>query len=155
MSEITATPHVATPTGVVIAFLDAMAAGDVEASVALLDEDILYTNVGLRPMRGKAAVAKFLGALDRPGAGFEVVNHHVMADGPVVLTERTDVILLRGVRLQFWVWGRFEVEDGKITVWRDSFDFLDMAKATVRGVIGRFVPARNPVLPAPSDDPGR
>ena len=125
-----------TPTEVVTSFLAALADHDVDAAMALVDDDVVYTNVGLRPLHGAAATRRFLAKLGRPGYGFEVVNHHVLADGPVVVTERTDVIVARGVRLQLWVWGRFEVHGGKITVWRDSYDYLDMAKATARGVAG-------------------
>ena len=81
--------------------------------------------------------------------------HSISADGPVVLTERTDVIILGPFRSQFWVWGRFDVHDGRITLWRDSFDFLDVVRAIVRGLVGIVVPALRPGPPGPDDPPGR
>jgi limonene-1,2-epoxide hydrolase len=48
------------------------------------------------------------------------------------------------LRLQFWVCGVFEVVDGRITLWRDYFDFFDMLKATARGLLGVAVPALRP-----------
>jgi limonene-1,2-epoxide hydrolase len=48
--------------------------------------------------------------------------HHIVADGPVVLTERTDVFVLPNVTIELPVMGTFEVRDGKIAAWRDYFD---------------------------------
>jgi limonene-1,2-epoxide hydrolase len=144
------------PEAVVEAFLAAMAAGDAAGAAALIADDILYVNMGLPAIRGRAEVEKVLALLDRPEAGFEVYLHSISSDGPVVLTERTDVLLIGRLRLQFWVWGRFDVHDGKITLWRDSFDFLDMAKATVRGLLALAVPALQPAPPTGADAvPGR
>jgi limonene-1,2-epoxide hydrolase len=42
--------------------------------------------------------------------------------------------------VQFWVYGRFEIREGRITLWRDSFDWGDMLVGLVRGVIGAVVP---------------
>ncbi len=71
---------------------------------------------------------KLFKGLQRPSFGFEVKIHRIAVNGPVVLTERTDVLRLGPVRLQFWVCGVFEVKDGRITLWRDYFDMYDMTK---------------------------
>lgn len=73
--------------------------------------------------------------------GFEVKIHRAAADGAAVLTERTDALILGPLRIQFWVCGVFEVHDGRITLWRDYFDFYDMTKALLRGVAGAVIPA--------------
>ena len=134
----------------------ALAASDLDRAMALVAEDIVYKNVGLPTIRGRRRVAKALGALDRPTVSFEVYLHAISADGPVVLTERTDVLNFGRFRAQFWVWGRFDVHDGQITLWRDSFDFLDTFRATVRGLCGIALPALRPAAPAgPQAPPGR
>lgn len=144
------------PQAVVEGFLAAMAAGDARAAAELVADDILYVNVGLPAIRGKRGVEKVLALVDRPGAGFEVYLHAISAEGPVVLTERTDVLLMGRLRIQFWVWGRFEVRDGTITLWRDSFDFLDLAKANLRAVAALLIPSIRPRPPAtPDTPPGR
>ena len=48
--------------------------------------------------------------------------HNIAADGPVVLTERTDIFVLPHVTIELPVMGTFEVHEGKITVWRRHFD---------------------------------
>jgi limonene-1,2-epoxide hydrolase len=143
------------PQAVAEAFMEALAAPDLERAMSYLADDVVYTNVGLPTIRGRKQVTKVLSGLDRPEAGFEVYLHAISTDGPVVLTERTDVILLGSFRAQFWVWGRFDVHDGKITLWRDSFDFLDITKAVIRGLVGIAMPAFRPSPPDIGDAPGR
>ncbi len=153
-----AAPPDATPTepqAVAEAFMEALAASELERALGYLADDVVYSNVGLPTIRGRRKVGQALAGLDRPNTGFEVYLHSISADGPVVLTERTDVILFGGFRAQFWVWGRFDVHDGRITLWRDSFDFLDVTKGIIRGIIGIFVPAFRPVAPGIDDAPGR
>jgi limonene-1,2-epoxide hydrolase len=136
------------PQTVAEAFLAALATADLERASALVDDEIDYVNVGLPPVRGRDQMARVFRLFDRPGSGFEVYLHAISADGPVVLTERTDVLLIGPLRIQFWVWGRFDVHDGKITLWRDSFDFVDVLRGTVRGLVGALVPGLQPAAPS-------
>lgn len=120
-------------------FLGACAREDLDTALALLDEDVAYTNVSLPTVHGRQAVER----LFRPmigRVGFKVHFHSAAAQGDVVLTERTDALLFGPVHWQFWVYGRFEVRDGQITVWRDSFDYLDMTVGLARGLAGAIVP---------------
>ncbi len=133
----------------------ALAAPDLDLAMSLLADDVTYTNVGLPTLRGRERVAKVLGGLSGPNASFEVYLHSISADGAVVLTERTDVIVVGPLRTQFWVWGRFDVRDGRITLWRDSFDFVDITRGLVRGLAGIALPALRPTPPAAGDAPGR
>jgi limonene-1,2-epoxide hydrolase len=143
------------PQTVAEAFMEALAASDLDRALSYLDDDVVYSNVGLPTIRGRDRVARVFRGLDGSSGAFEVYLHAVSADGPVVLTERTDVIVVGPFRAQFWVWGRFDVHDGCITLWRDSFDFLAITRATVRGFAGIVVPALRPTAPAPGDAPGR
>lgn len=131
-----------TPVAVVEAFLRRLEHDDIEGACALLAEDVAYTNVSLPTVHGRRTVQRLAGAtLGRPAAGFEVHLHAISADGGVVLTERTDVLKVGPLRMQFWVCGRFEVRDGRIAVWRDYFDWADVTLATLRGIAGIAVPA--------------
>ena len=125
--------------------LDALESQDIDAAGAVLDENLVYENVGFPTVRGRARAMKlFAGMQGR--AGFEVKIHRIAVNGASVLTERTDVLVFGPVRLQFWVCGVFEVRDGRITLWRDYFDMFDFTKAVVRGVLGAVVPALRPTL---------
>lgn len=126
---------------VVEAFLRALEDLDIDAAMALCHPDITYQNVPLPPARGAEATARQLRLLDRCCSGFRAITHNIAANGPVVLTERTDIIEIGRFKPSFWVCGSFEVRDGLIVGWRDYFDFADvtvaMVKALVRAVLGR------------------
>ncbi len=72
--------------------------------------------------------------LQRYCTGFEARLHHIAAEDGVVLTERTDVIERGAYRPAFWVCGTFEVVDGRITVWRDRFDWVTFTWALATAV---------------------
>ncbi|BBY60176.1 limonene-1,2-epoxide hydrolase family protein [Mycolicibacterium sarraceniae] len=127
-------------------FLSALQAQDLTTADAQLDDNLVYQNVGFPTIRGRKRAMKIFKGLQRPSFGFEVKIHRIAVNGPVVLTERTDVLAIGPVRLQFWVCGVFEVHNGRITLWRDYFDMYDMLKATVRGLIGAVLPGLRPTL---------
>jgi limonene-1,2-epoxide hydrolase len=138
---------VADPARIVEGFLTAIQDEDYDAMRAALDDDLVYQNVGLPTIRGgRRTVTMLRRALSRPNAGFEVKIHRSATRGNSVLNERTDVIIFGPLRVQFWVCGVFEVHDGRITLWRDYFDFLDMFKATLRAVAATVFPSLRPAL---------
>ena len=121
-------------------FLYALADEDFDTADALLADNIEWQNVGLPTIRGRTRIINLM----RRGEGrmgFEVKIHRIAAEGNAVLTERTDALIFGPVRLQFWVCGVFEVQAGRITLWRDYFDMLDFVKATVRGVAATVFPS--------------
>jgi limonene-1,2-epoxide hydrolase len=138
MTELTGTAVANTRT--VEGFLNALQDDDFEAAEAALDDNLVYENVGLPTIRGRARAIKLFRQMEGRAA-FEVKIHRMAADGAAVLTERTDALIVGPLRLQFWVCGVFEVHNGRITLWRDYFDFFDMFKATVRGLAGVIVPS--------------
>ncbi len=132
------------PAEVVRSFLLALEAGELDRALGLLAEDVVYINVSLPTVRGRKRVDR----LFRPGyeklpGGFRVHFHTVAADGNTVLTERTDGLILGPVEVRLWVYGRFEVQDGQITLWRDSFDWMDLTVGVIRGLLGALVPSLN------------
>lgn len=134
----------ADPQTVVVDFLTAIQAGELEYAATLLAEDAQWINVSLPTIRGRARIAGLSQLLmGRLGVGFRVHFHAVAADGNVVLTERDDALVFGRVEQRFWVWGRFEVQDGLITVWRDSFDWRDYIVGFLRGVAGAVIPGLN------------
>lgn len=123
-------------------FLGALERLDIDAAVDLLAPDVVYQNVPFPPARGRAAVEKQLRWLARYGSGFEVSYDNVAAEGAIVLTERTDVLVFGRLKAAFWVCGTFEVHDGRITLWRDRFDMVDVALSFVRGALKTLVGGR-------------
>jgi len=125
--------------------LSSLQSADTDGAGAVLDENLVYENVGLPTIRGRARALKLFRSMEGRAA-FEVKTHRIAVNGSSVLTERTDAIIIGPVRLQFWVCGVFEVHDGRITLWRDYFDTVDFLKAIVRGLLGAVVPALRPAF---------
>jgi limonene-1,2-epoxide hydrolase len=119
---------------IVTDFLSALEDLDVDRAMTHAAPGMIYQNVPLPPARGVPAVEKTLRAMTRYGTGFEARVHNIAANGPVVLTERTDVLRRGSWRAEFWVCGTFEVRDGKITLWRDYFDWTTFLAASARGL---------------------
>ncbi|MEE6166150.1 MULTISPECIES: limonene-1,2-epoxide hydrolase family protein [unclassified Mycolicibacterium] len=134
------TTAVQSPAGTVEIFLNALQDQDFETAENALAQNLVYQNVGLPTIYGRNRTVKLFRSM-QGRVGFEVKIHRIAADGASVLTERTDALIIGPLRLQFWVCGVFEVHDGRITLWRDYFDFLDMTKATVRGLVGMVIPS--------------
>lgn len=107
---------------VVEALFDAFRRLDTAGALALLADDIVYQNVPFPADRGKPAVTRTLEAFSRFVTGFEVEMRHIAARDGVVLTERIDVLTGPLLYLDLPVCGTFEVRDGRITLWRDTFD---------------------------------
>lgn len=146
-------PHApGSPEAVVYAFLHALAEQDLDAAAALLAPDLQYTNVSLPTLRGGDFVGKLLKRALGGAMRFDVQFHSIAASGDTVLTERTDVLALGPLHVRFWVCGTFRVENGRITLWRDYFDWWDLGKGTLRGVLGVALPRLRATLPA---EPGK
>jgi len=125
--------------GVVREFLATLERSDVDRAVELLDPEVSYQNVPFPPARGRVAVERQLRGLERWFSGFAVIHHNIAANGSTVLTERTDILSIGRVDVAIWVCGTFELRDGRITVWRDRFDFADVTWALLRGVAKALV----------------
>nr|AJW65411.1 epoxide hydrolase [Nocardiopsis sp. CMB-M0232] len=118
---------------VVTGFLTALDELDIDTALTFLSDDIVYQNVPLPAARGTAVVEDQLRRVARLCTKFEARTHHMAADGDVVLTERTDLLGIGLWEAEFWVFGTFRVEDGRITVWRDYFDWTTVLAASAVG----------------------
>src|SRR5690349_1405075 len=110
------------PLETVRAFMASAEVRDYDAAMELLAEDVEYQNMPLPAVHGRDAVRETLEALLAMCSGSEWVVHRELADGPLVMNERTDRFLLKGEWVDLPVAGVFEVHDGRITLWRDYFD---------------------------------
>ena len=115
------------PAETVTAFIHAIEAKDLDAALALVDDQIEYDNVPMAKVFGPEAVRTVLTPFL---AGCTVVDWVVhqqveQVDGPgtgTVMNERTDRFEVAGRWIELPVAGLFTVQDGKITLWRDYFD---------------------------------
>ena len=116
-------------TETVHAFLRAAAARDYDAALPLLAEDVEYQNMMLPPVHGREAVRETLEGLLALCSDSEWVVHREVADGDVVMNERTDRFRIGETWTDLPVMGMFELRDGRIALWRDYFDLQTIMAA--------------------------
>lgn len=110
------------PIELVRRFCDAWAGGDIAGLLGYFTEDAVYHNIPVDPVVGKdqikATIDGFTAGVDK----IEFKVRHIVADGPVVMTERVDVFHTADRSIELPVMGIFEVRGDKIAAWRDYFD---------------------------------
>jgi limonene-1,2-epoxide hydrolase len=111
-----------TPLETVHSFMQAAAKRDYPAALALLTEDVEYQNMMLPAVHGRDAVRETLEALLALCTDSEWVVHREVAQGDLVMNERTDRFELAGRWVDLPVAGVFQVRDGRIALWHDYFD---------------------------------
>jgi limonene-1,2-epoxide hydrolase len=126
-------------TRVVEALVDAFRAMDINRAMELFADNAVYQNVPFPPDRGRDAIRRTLRRFARVANEFDVRIHHVVERDGVVLTERTDIIRGPALDLEFWVCGTFEVQDGKIVLWRDYFDLATVTTQLLTSPLRRLL----------------
>ncbi len=107
---------------IVSQFIHALERKEIDTALALVADDIEYHNIPMDKVNGVGAVREFLEGFLAGSEGLEWVIHHQLADGDLVMNERTDKFKMNGRWLELPVVGVFELKDGKIASWRDYFD---------------------------------
>ncbi|MDP3967222.1 MAG: limonene-1,2-epoxide hydrolase family protein [Nocardioides sp.] len=122
------------PEQVVREFLRRLA-DEPERALALMDPAIEWRNSGAPTLRGARVHQAIRGLAESGVVGFGVEMTHVAASGPIVITQRTDVIEVGPVRTRFWVYGTFEVRHGKVLLWDDHFSWGAMLRSLAWGAL--------------------
>lgn len=104
------------------AFVSAWPSGDATPIAAMFSEDAVYLNGPHEPVHGRAAIEATISGFMAMGGEVTVDMVNLLADERIVMTERIDHFVLAGQTYSLPVMGVFEVDDGRITAWRDYFD---------------------------------
>jgi limonene-1,2-epoxide hydrolase len=113
-----------------LAFVDRWNRRDIDGIIAALAEDIVYRNVPMAPMNGRAEVRAFITPNLIRVTRIEWIVHNlaVTADGSKVLTERTDNFHFEEQVVSVPVMGVFEFHGELIARWRDYADIGDFVR---------------------------
>lgn len=111
-----------TPIEIIKAMTDAMAVKDYDTACSYFAPHAEYTNVPMGTMQGPAGVRAVLEPFFAPTLENEFLTVRHATEGKRVFVERLDRHRLESGWVELPVVGVFEVEDGKITVWREYFD---------------------------------
>lgn len=101
---------------------------NVDEVLSYLTDDCFYHNIPMEPCVGKAAIRKFVEPFLKgaDSAVFEI--KHTTSAGNVVMNERVDRFVMGPKKVELPVAGVFEVNNGKISAWRDYFDLAGFTK---------------------------
>jgi len=97
--------------------------------VEYFTEDGCYHNMPMGPVSGKGNVQGFIAAFlkDWTQTDWDVLN--ISGQGNIVFAERLDRTRLGDIAVDLPCCGVFEMEGGKIKVWRDYFDMATYTRA--------------------------
>jgi limonene-1,2-epoxide hydrolase len=111
------------PSDVVRNFGAAWADFDIDTVCSYFTDDAVWYPVPhWEPVSGRDNLKAFIVGFMTPYKGINIHFRHLVADGPVVLTERVDVMIAPEFSAEIPVMGTFEIRDGKIALWRDYLD---------------------------------
>lgn len=125
-AKVVSTAQYLAPQTVVELFLEACGEFDFDGALELIAEDCVYQNVPFHTARGKARIKRDLSTMAKALSVFKVEMLHIAVNGDAVLTERVDTLGSRLFSMAIPLMGVFVVKEGKITEWRDYFDWSSM-----------------------------
>lgn len=117
---------------IVRTFIDTWPNLDVDRIVEFFAQNGVYHNMPMEPVRGQENLRTFIAAFleSWTETSWEILS--IASTGNVVFVERIDRIIAHGKAVALPCCGVFELENGKIKVWRDYFD-MDTYRRSIAG----------------------
>ena len=103
-------------------FIAAWSRLDVEELVQYFCEDGVYHNMPTQAVAGHAALRPYIAAFLKGWTSTEWDVLNLVSSGDVVFAERLDRTVVGDKPVNLPCCGVFEMQDGRIKVWRDYFD---------------------------------
>lgn len=114
---------------VITDFIAAWSRLDPDELASYFTEDGCYHNIPVGPVAGREKVRDMIAAFtaDWTATQWDLLN--IVGSGDLVVAERLDRTQAGDRSVDLPCTGVFEMEDGKIKVWRDYFDMATFTKA--------------------------
>ena len=103
-------------------FVTAWSRLDAAELSAFFTEDGVYHNMPAGPVTGRANIEKFIQGFSAPWTETTWDLIHLASSGNIVFAERLDRTQAGEKSVDLPCLGVFEIEGGKIKIWRDYFD---------------------------------
>lgn len=110
-------------------FIEAWSRLDATELAGYFTEDGSYHNMPTVPITGREKVGEFISNFIRTWTETNWEVLHIFGDGDVVVAERLDRTKAGDKAVDLPCCGIFEMENGKIKVWRDYFDMPTFVNA--------------------------
>jgi len=113
---------------IITEFIEAWSSLDAEKLTTYFTEDGTYYNMPIQPITGhdnlKAFIQNFLASWEK--TDWDILN--ILAQGDLVMAERVDRTIVEGRKVDLPCVGVFEMQNGKIKIWRDYFDLATFTR---------------------------
>jgi len=110
-------------------FIEAWSRLDPEELAGYFAEDGVYHNMPAHPVRGRENVRKLIAGFTASWTETRFEILHLVAEGDVVFAERIDRTRAGEKSVDLPCVGVFELENGRIRIWRDYFDLATYTRA--------------------------
>lgn len=110
-------------------FVAAWARLDPDELAGFFTEDGVYHNIPTQPVAGRENVRRFIAGFVSGWSATEWELTKLIVSGDTVVAERVDRTVAGGKPVNLPCCGVFEMEGGKIKVWRDYFDMATYVNA--------------------------
>ena len=121
------------PDQIVRDFLAHLTAKDIDSAAAMVSDAFEYDNVPIGKTYGpdglRATLTGFFAACEKLDWQILRQTSHGDATRGTVLNERDDRLFIHGRWVSLPLAGVFEIENGKIVLWRDYFDRATLVEA--------------------------
>jgi len=104
------------------AFIAAWSNLDVDELVGYFCEDGIYYNMPAQPVQGHEKLKLFIEGFIAKWTKTTWETLNIIGEGNVVIVERLDRTEVGDIKVDLPCCGVFEIEEGKIKIWRDYFD---------------------------------
>jgi len=104
------------------AFIAAWSNLDVDELVGYFCEDGIYYNMPTQPVQGHEKLKLFIEGFIAKWTKTTWETLNIIGEGNVVIVERLDRTEVGDIKVDLPCCGVFEMEEGKIKIWRDYFD---------------------------------
>ena len=110
-------------------FISAWPRLNVDELVGFFTDEGVYHNMPMAPVAGRENLHKFIARFlaSWTSTDWEVLT--LMSKGDMVIAERMDRTMVGAKKVELPCCGVFEMQGGKIKVWRDYFDMATFMKA--------------------------
>lgn len=114
---------------IITEFVEAWSRLDADELSGYFTEDGCYHNMPMGPVAGRENVRDMIAAFtsDWTATQWDLLN--IVGSGDVVIAERLDRTQAGEKAVELPCTGVFEMEDGKIKMWRDYFDLATYTRA--------------------------
>ncbi len=118
-------------------FVHAWSNLDAVELASYFNEDGIYHNIPSTAVQGRDNIQQFIAGFIRPweSTNWEIVS--LLAEGDIVMAERLDKTVVAGTPINLPCFGYFELENGKIKVWRDYFDLATYTNAIAKAMAAK------------------